>query len=128
MNDPIREYCRQKGCADFVVEGGLDYLIPTWERIVDSVVKGEPQYQDDYLNDVDTRQIIAEVLPIATESQREAILERLEAADKRMHSAVVPTKECIWGKENAEQYGWSREEQWWYFTRPRNVESDWSTF
>ncbi|MCA1592206.1 MAG: hypothetical protein LC754_06055 [Acidobacteria bacterium] len=128
MNDPVREFCRQKGYADFVIAGGLDYLIPTWERIVDSVVKGEPQCQDGYLKDMDTRQIIAEVLPIASESQRATILDRLEVADERMHAAVVRTQECIWGEENAEKYGWNREEQWWYFTRSKNVESDWRTF
>ncbi len=28
MNDSIKDYCKKKGFADFVVEGGLDYLVP----------------------------------------------------------------------------------------------------
>ncbi len=36
----IRDFCEQQGYADFVVDGGLDYLIRSYEYTVQEVVDG----------------------------------------------------------------------------------------
>lgn len=52
MNDPIKDYCKKKGFADFVVEGGLDYLVPSWERTVAHIARDYARMmKEEYLND-----------------------------------------------------------------------------
>jgi hypothetical protein len=82
MDDPVRKYCLQKGYARHVVEGGLDYLITKWEKIVARMVSGYPFGIDDFRNDMDLRRILAEVITVATEDQKESIESRLKKADE----------------------------------------------
>lgn len=128
MPDPVRAYCRTKGYAAHVVQGGMPYLVESWERVVESVVSGEVQFQDDYLNDMDGRRILEEALAVASPKQKAQFSERIAAADQRFLAVAVPTKECIWGDENAVKHRWKREKQWWYFHRPPNVEHEWRTY
>ncbi len=128
MTDPIREYLRSRAYASHVVEGGLEGLVRKWESTVTYVSSGKPQEQDDYLNDMDGRRILAEVLQICSPEEREAWMPRVEAADVKMRAHLVPTHQCIWGEENAVQHGYSRDHDWWYYHRPRNVEPDWRSY
>jgi hypothetical protein len=128
-NDPVREYCRRRGYADHVIHGGMRYLVESWETVVQSIVNGETQYQDDYLNDMDGRQILDEVLSVATSEQRKEFSTRIEIADQRFLAIVIPTRECLWGDGNAKKHGWTRAKQWWYFHRPPNVDShEWRSY
>ena len=126
--DAVRNYLRQKGYADFVVRDGIAGLIERWEDVVASVAAGQEQFQDDYLNDMDGRRILEEALAIAPPAERELWSARLAAADRRIREHLVATKECIWGEENARKYGYIREQDWWYFHRPRVVEPTWRAF
>jgi len=123
MNDPVREYCRKRGYADHVIQGGIRYLVESWERVVQSIASGEPQYQYDYLNDMDGRQILDEVLSVATSEQRDEYSTRIEIADKRFLAIAIPTRKCIWGEENEKKHDWKKEKHWWYFHRPPNVDN-----
>ena len=122
MNDPVREYCRKKGYADHVIQGGIGYLVESWEQIVQSIANGETQYKYDYLNDLDGRQILEEVLKVANSDQRKRFSTRIEVADQRFLSLTISTRECLWGSKNAIKHGWTREKHWWYFRRPPNVD------
>jgi hypothetical protein len=129
MNDPVPEYCRRRGYAERVIEGGMRYLVESWEHVVESVVNGEIQFQDDYLNDMDGRQILEEVVTVATSEQKAEFFDRIEIADRRFLAVAVPTEDCIWGDANARKYGWTRETHWWYFYRPPKVEkNDWRLY
>ena len=123
--DVVREYLKAKQCADFVVRDGLEGLVRGWERVAASVAAGEEQFQDDYLNDMDGRRILAEALAIAPSEERGNFDARIAAADKMIRSNLVPTQTCIWGEANSVKYGYDRERDWWYFHRPRVVEKDW---
>jgi hypothetical protein len=123
--DVVRDFLKAKGCADVVVRDGLEGLVRGWERVAASVAAGEEQFQDDYLNDMDGRQILADALAIATSEERGNVEPRVAVADQLMRSHLVPTQTCIWGDENSVKYGYDRERDWWYFHRPRLVESDW---
>ena len=128
MSDTVRDFLVKRGCPDFVVAGGLERLVATWERVVESVCAGEEQYEDDYLNDMDGREILAAALAVAPRHERATFLARVEGADSRIRSCLLPTTECLWGAENARKYGYDRERSWWYFYRPQTVDRSWRTF
>src|SRR5450631_1456598 len=104
--DVVRNYLQRLGCPDFVVQGGIARLIERWERVVASVVAGQEQFEDDYLNDMDGRGILEEVLAVAPPIERNLWSDRIAAADQRIRSHLLPTRECIWGKENAQSRGY----------------------
>jgi hypothetical protein len=118
MKDPVRDYLRERGCGEHVIEGGLEGLAESWEKTVHEVEEGYSLTLDDYLNDLDARQLIADALLVASDQQREAIDARLSRADQKMQSLTEPAKVCLWGEEVAEEEGWTAEKNWWYFTRP----------
>ncbi len=126
MNTPdlVREFLRKKGCAEHVVEGGLGGLVQKWEGVVESVKRGYGLGLDDYLNDLDGRQLLEETLAIAPREQKEESGERVRRADELMKTLVKPAGKCLWGNEVAETEGWTAEKNWWYFTRPINADPE----
>ena len=93
-------------------------MIENWERVVESVAQGYRFGLDDYLNDLDGRQLLEEVLAIAPADRKRECLERVRQADERMRVLIRPAGKCLWGDEVAETEGWTAEKNWWYFTRP----------
>lgn len=124
MADPVREYLKEKGCAARVVDRGLQGLVENWEQIVQSVEGGYSLGLDDYLNDMDVRQLIEESLSVATATQRNAVADRIGRADEQMRSLVEPAENCLWGEAVAEEEGWTARDNWWYFTRPLNADPE----
>jgi hypothetical protein len=124
VKDPARDYLRERGCGEHVVEGGLEGLVENWEKTVHQVEEGYSLTLDDYLNDLDGRQLIAEVLAVAGDQRRAAIEARLDRADEKMRSLTEPTAGCLWGEEVAEEEGWTAQENWWYFARPINADPE----
>lgn len=128
MSDPVRTYLVERGCADFVVQGGLAWLVSAWERTVESLVRGEPQNEDEFLNDVDGRDVLEGAVSAAPERERAVWEARVELADSKVRARLVPTNECLWGSEVAAARGYSREREWWYYHRPSVVDDGWRTF
>ena len=128
MTDPVRDYLRSREYADHVVRDGLEGLVRAWEATVQSVAAGEEQYQDDYLNDMDGRSILEEALGVAPDAERSRWVDRVRAADDMIRSHLISTLECIWGEENANKHGYSRERDWWYYHRPMTVGQGWRSF
>ena len=126
MNDPIKEFCKKKGYAKFVIEGGLNYLVPKWERTVAHIARDYSRMvKDDYLNDMDGRRIIYEVLQVATETQREQVEVRIKLADEIYFAHTVAVNECIWGERNEKKYGYSPQLDWWYYREPKTRSANW---
>jgi hypothetical protein len=117
-DDPIRRLLRARGVADHVVAGGLDGLVADWEHTAERVERGYALGLDDYLNDLDARQIIEVVLSAMPEPDG-PLLDRLRAADDRMRGATVPTSRCVWGDPQPPDRATDRR-NWWYFLVPRN--------
>jgi len=124
VKDPVRDYLRERGCGKHVVEGGLEGLVENWEKTVRSVEDGYSLTLDDYLNDLDGRQLIAEALAVAGDQQCAAINARLDRADEKMRNLTEPTEVCLWGEDVAEEEGWTPEENWWYFARPIKADAE----
>lgn len=123
-NDPVRAYLRETGCGEHVIAGGLAGLVTNWERTVQAVADGYTLGLDDYLNDLDARQLLEEALTVATAAQLEDAAQRIERADELMQSVTEPTEVCLWGDEVAQEEGWTPQENWWYFARPRQADDE----
>ena len=119
-NDPVRDYLRRSGAPYSVVAQGLRGLVENWERVVNQVIQGYNLTLDDYLNDMDGRQMLANALDLAPVEVRDAFLPRVHDADLHIRLNLVPAGRCLWGGIVAEEEGWSEETHWWYFERPRN--------
>lgn len=113
-----KEFLRSRGCPEGVVAGGVDGLIEDWERVVGQIESGYPLGLDDYLNDMDGRELIAALMATIARALTPAQKRRLEAADLRMRAAVKPLGRCLWGDRLAAANGWDATRNWWYFSRP----------
>jgi hypothetical protein len=120
QEDPVRDYLRRSGAPYSVVAQGLRGLVENWERVVDQVVAGYSLGLDDYLNDMDGRQLLQNALDLAPDEVREAFLPRVRGADARIRPALMPAGRCLWGSIVAEDEQWIEEVNWWYFEKPRN--------
>jgi len=120
MPDRVRDYLLKRGCADHVMQGGLEGLVSGWESTVSAVVDRtyHPYDEDEYLNDMDGRDILAGVLDAIPDAEAAPFRARINAADARFLASTVPTEECIWGVGNQRKHNWTHERQWWYFRRP----------
>jgi hypothetical protein len=117
--DRLREFLERHGASPKVVAGGLEVLLRGWEQTVAAVEAGYALTFDDYLSDVDGRQLLAQALEVASAEQAARITDRLTALDERMRAAVEPVRRCVWGHIVEEEEGWSPERNWWYYARPR---------
>lgn len=118
-NDPVRDYLRRSGAPHSVVTRGLRGLVENWERVVQQVLEGYPLTLDDYLNDMDGRQLLANALELAPAEVRDAFLPRVAEADRVVRLHLTPAARCLWGGIVAAEEGWDPEVQWWYFEKPR---------
>ena len=116
----LEEFLRGQGAPDRVVQGGLDVLLAGWERTVAAVEGGYGSGYEDYLNDLDGRQLLEQALNRVTPGQAAEVAQRLAALDERIRAATTPVSRCLWGLIVAEEEGWTRESNWWYYARPRS--------
>lgn len=122
--DRVREFLESQGCADHVLAGGLEGLLAAWERTVDEVARGYPLTLDDYLNDLDVRDLLAGAVARAPDEAAAAARERLDRADARLRARLVPAGRCLWGNGVAEDEGWTPATHWWYYMRPAHPGPD----
>lgn len=113
-----RDFLRARGCPEGVVAAGADGLIVGWEAIVEMVETGYPLGLDDYLNDMDSRELIAALIATVPRALAPPQKRRLEAADARMRTIVAPHGRCLWGERMANANHWDATRNWWYFSHP----------
>lgn len=119
MSDAVQTYLAQRGCPDFVVEGGLKGLVASWEAFAAGLANGYEHGLDEYLNDLDVRQILADAWPKASPQQRGALAARLETADRRVRSATTIGEACLWGAKVAKRNRYDATTNWWYYAVPK---------
>ncbi len=123
--DPVRHFLAERGSPPHVVQGGLEGLLRGWEETVTAVAAGYPlDTLDDYLNDLDGRQILEEALTFVPPHRSVALHRRLALADSRFLSLVTPVSRCLWGDRAARDNGWDPHRSWWYWRRPRHAGPD----
>lgn len=116
----LEEFLRQEGAPDMVVQGGLEMLLAGWERTVDAVEEGYGGDYEDYLSDLDGRQLLAQALERLSREQSADISARLVELDHRIRAVTTPVERCLWGNIVADEEGWAPEDNWWYFVKPLN--------
>lgn len=115
--DAVRALLRARGCPDSVVSGGLPGLVDAWDAVVRAVEGGYALTLDDYLNDMDLRDLIAAAVDVARPDERVLASSTLAIADTRLLSHTVDSP-CLWGDDIALEEGLDPEREWWYFRRP----------
>lgn len=116
--DPVESYLKSRGASDDLVESGLAGAVARWESIAKSVDHYDLTL-DDWLNDMDLRDVIAGALDAAGEGDRARVSGRLERADDLFRQGTVVTGP-LWGKALAASHSHDPVHTWWYFRRPRN--------
>jgi hypothetical protein len=119
-NDPITEFLIRQGAPYAIVANGLRGLVENWERVVGLLVSGYPHGLDEYLNDMDGRQLLENALEIAPADAKASVMARVRDADHRALVLLVPAGRCLWGTIAEEDEGWSPERNWWYFQMPKH--------
>lgn len=119
----VRQYLEARGCADFVVKGGLSGLIDRWEETTASIERGYDGLLDEYLNDMDLRDILEDALDVVAMPDDGAARIRVANADARVRRATVACGP-IWGRDVAESEAMDPALQWWYFVRPATPNDD----
>ena len=122
--DPVRVYLKTRGAAEHVVSGGLEGLVRDWEQFVRSVAEGYSLGAEDYLNDLDARQLIEEALAVAPPAQKKAVADDVRRADDLMRTLAHPVEKCLWGDDAARANGWTARRNWWYFVIPTRGDPD----
>jgi hypothetical protein len=119
----VRPYLEGRGCADFIVAGGLSGLLEQWDRVATSIEQGYDGLLDEYLNDMDLRDILEDALEVASVDDDAPVRQHVGLADARVRAATVPCGP-IWGREVAESEAMDPALQWWYFVRPKEPGDD----
>jgi hypothetical protein len=118
MNPQIQDYCRARAFSRNVVDGGLEYLVSRWRDTVTRLRKGyKKRGVFEYMNDLDARSILEEVVPLATEEERKAVLDALSTLDAEFRDLTVASQERVSKSGNNRDY-------WWLYRLPPNVELD----
>ena len=118
------EFLQAKGAPPHVVKRGLAGLMEDWEKVVVLIGRGYDSGLDDYLNDMDLRQLLEETFKVVSEGEKQKFQERLQEADARMRSLTKPASKCLWGEKVAQEEGWNREKNWWYYARPLKADQE----
>ena len=123
--EDVRVFLQSRGLADETIEAGVEGLVARWEQAArDAEHERYPFGVEDWLNELDGRQLVAELAASLKGSLSSAQQARLADADARIEAVTEPTAECLWGARMAKRMNWSAKQQWWYWRRPRAVADD----
>ena len=115
--DAVAQYLATRGVAIHLRNKRLSDIIAQWDGIARSATRYDLTL-DDWLNDVDLRDIIAGALEVASEREQRDVRDALGRADEVFKGATTETKQSMWGYAVAKGDKHDRLRQWWYFRRP----------
>jgi hypothetical protein len=115
-NDPVRMYLKSRGVSSELIEGGLEAAIDRWDAI-SRTAKTYDFTLDDWLNDMDLRDIIEGAMGVGDAAEHDSVSERLKAVDDRLKKGTVETG-SIWGSAMSGDLAPDPAKAWWYFRRP----------
>ena len=117
-NDQIKALL--KGCAAHVERDGLNYLIPTWQRFAD-VYADREDFIYEWLNDLDTRDIIEDILEILPEKERSEIESELKTIDSKVLEKTFEINECVCGYKREKENKYNRHKNWYYYRMNQKI-------
>jgi hypothetical protein len=99
--------------------GDLRDLIDQWATFCTDLAHKDYTFDlDNWLNDVDVRELILEALPMFSREDMGDHALKLDNADKTFMEATKPVRRCVWGSGIAKREKWTAKENWWYFRSP----------
>lgn len=119
LHDPVAEYFVTRGVSSNVRRKGLRGIIAQWEAIAQTAARYDLTL-DDWLNDVDLRDIIAGAMSVAPDKQQQEMRDALDRADELFRDGTIETRRSLWGDATAASDRHEPKRQWWYFRRPAN--------
>lgn len=93
----------------------LEEMIRRWEEVASRAATYNLTL-DDWLNDLDLRDIISRQLAEVPGAQADILRSRLDAADRRFREATIETTRSLWGPAAGAEHLAVRD--WWYFRYP----------
>jgi hypothetical protein len=99
-------------------------LIDQWAAFVAGLARGYTFDLDNWLNDVDIRQLIREAEPMFGPDELADYALRLEEADRVFRLATRDLDRCVWGRKAARREKWTAVKNWWYFRSPLRSNSE----
>ena len=103
----------------------LRELIEQWAEFAGDLQRNGYGFDlDNWLNDVDVRELILEALPMFSREELDELALKLDAADQSFLEGTRVFKHCVWGTRTAHKEKWTAKKNWWYFRTPlrSNVE------
>lgn len=123
--DDIREFLRARGLAEETVNAGAEGLVARWEQAArDTEHERYPFGVEDWLDELDGRQLLHELTARVEGALTPALLARLREGDSRVEASTEVVGECLWGASMAKRMKWAPKTHWWYWRRPRAVADD----
>jgi CRISPR/Cas system Type II protein with McrA/HNH and RuvC-like nuclease domain len=101
----IKNYLKNRGCAERVCTGGREYLVQRWKEFVEKVERGYLCGVEDYWNDLDTRELIHD---IGKDSE-------VKDADERFRAMLTATEIKHWHDDRHSDY------DFWNYGYPKNA-------
>ncbi|MFZ5784706.1 MAG: hypothetical protein ACOY4R_31300 [Pseudomonadota bacterium] len=95
-------------------------LIDQWAEFTAGLAGGYSFDLDNWLNDVDVRELILEALPMFSREEMGEHAFKLDEADRLFRAATRDFRKCVWGTGTARKEKWNAERNWWYFRTPLN--------
>jgi len=120
-HDDVDQYFIERGVSAGVRNKGLGGIIADW----DAIARRAEHYDltlDDWLNDLDLRDIIAGAIVRASGASSDSLRDTLQRADDAFRAATIELEESLWGANVDGEHGTHRHDrtaQWWYFRYPR---------
>ncbi len=108
----IRDFLKSK--SDLVKQNGLNYLIPTWRRFAENYADKEELIYE-WLNDLDSRRIIDEILKLLSNQERIKVKIDLTPIDKLVIEKTFQVSECVLGEEIESAQKYNRVDNWYYY-------------
>ncbi|MEO6528294.1 MAG: hypothetical protein ABIP93_16860 [Gemmatimonadaceae bacterium] len=109
-HDPVVRYLAERGVSTGLRDTGLRGIVARWDALASRATRYDLTL-DDWLNDLDLRDIIAGAMSVAPEPERQALRSLLERADGRFRRATVESARPLVA-------GADRAAQWWYLRHP----------
>ena len=116
--DEIKTLLKDK--ADFVQRDGLNYLIPNWQQFADKYADTEDLIYE-WLNDLDTRKIIDEIIEILPDSEKNQIEFELKPLDEKVIEKTFEINECVWGSVVEKENKYNRNKNWYYYRMNQQI-------
>lgn len=97
----------------------LQELIDQWAGFVSDLERDGYSFDlDNWLNDVDVRELVHEALPMFSREEMGDHALKLDGADRSFMASTRDFKRCVWGGGTARKEKWTAQNNWWYFRTP----------